>query len=283
MIPAKKRYRPFWRFLRYCTAFLVFIFCFFLLLVNKYLEPVLRDRLHTLIITGSDSLYQYSLGSLKASFFGGNVEVDNLHIWVDSNRYQTMLRNNALPTLTMQLDLYSGQIKGIGILPLIFGRRITVKEIVSKNADIKLTRHARETNEPKRSIPLWQAMQPHIKSIAVGKINVDGIKMLYTDADTTQSVQLAFDKCVAQLNNIKIDSAAAADTSRIAFTKSVNMQFDQLKFRTPDSTYKMQAASIRYSSTERIFEVHHFKMQPTLAGDDFYHRIGYQQAMYTIL
>ncbi|RYF83280.1 MAG: hypothetical protein EON98_10475, partial [Chitinophagaceae bacterium] len=35
-------------------------------LAHFYVEPVLRKRLHTLIIEGSDSLYTYRLGALKA-------------------------------------------------------------------------------------------------------------------------------------------------------------------------------------------------------------------------
>src|SRR5687767_10932344 len=70
-------------------------------LSNRIIEPILRERLHTLIIKGSDSLYVYQLGSLKTNFLGGNVEVNNLHIWVDSVRYRKLQLNGALPTLTM--------------------------------------------------------------------------------------------------------------------------------------------------------------------------------------
>ena len=66
---------------------LVLGFSTLIVLANVYVEPVLRNRLHTLIIDGSDSLYTYSLGSLDTDLFGGDIEVNDLQISIDSNRY----------------------------------------------------------------------------------------------------------------------------------------------------------------------------------------------------
>ena len=274
------------RFIKYGLALLLFIFLFFLILVNRYFEPVLQNRLHTLIVQGSDSLYQYKLGKLNANFFGGDVEVENLHIWIDSSHYKIQEQRGLLPPLTMELHLVSGHIKGVALLPLLFDKRIMVKEIRSKDADVKLSRHIRNTidiDTTVADIPIWKAIQPNIRSITVGRINLDGIKLLYKDADTSESVKLQFDRCVAMFHDIKIDSAAAMDTSRIGFTKSIAMRFEDLKFRTPDSMYKMKAKLITYSSDNRSLQVKEFKLQPTLDEDAFYKVVGVQRSRYTIL
>ena len=259
---------------------LVGVFAFF---SNAYLEPALRKRLHTLIIQGSDSLYTYQLGKLKANFFGGNVEVRNLHIDIDSNRYKQLAAANALPALTMQLDLGRGEIKGIDVFALLFNKQIAIQEIVSKDADIRLLRHVRKQDIPRNTPPLWKMVQPTISSIAVDRINLDGVKLLYKNADTSNALKLQFDKCIGLFNDIRIDSAASADTSRIGFTKSINLQFNELKFRTPDSSYKMKADMIAYSSRAKTFEVVNFKIQPTLKDrDDFYKDATRQQTMYVV-
>lgn len=259
------------------------IIAFLLLFVNRFLEPVLKDRLHTLIIQGSDSLYTYQLGRLDADFFGGDVEVENLQIRIDSNRYKMLSDLHALPSLTMQVNLVKGYIKGVGIIPLLFGKRIEITEIGSKDADIALLRHIRQDDAPKNTLPLWKAIEPAINSISIDRINLDGIKMLYRNADTSESVKLQFDRCVARFDNIRIDSIASADTTRIGFTKSISMQFDDLKFRTPDSMYKMRAGLISYSSSARTLELRGFKMQPTLEEkEDFYKVIGKARGMNVI-
>ena len=67
-------------------SILLTLFILLLFFVNRFIEPILKDRLHTLIIQGSDSLYTYTLGKLNANFYGGNVEVENLQVKVDSTR-----------------------------------------------------------------------------------------------------------------------------------------------------------------------------------------------------
>lgn len=264
------------------AALLVAAFICLLIFVDRIIEPILKDRIHTLIVQGSDSLYTYKLGKLKANFFGGNVEVQDLQIDIDSNRYEELRRVNALPSLTMQLSLQRGHIKGLGIFDLLFRKQIKVEEIMSTEANVRLSRHVRPRHEVEAHIPLWQAIEPKIQSIHVNRISLNGIRLLYKNADTSESVKLQFDRCDALFKDIQIDSAAAADTSRIGFTKSIFMKFNGLKFRTEDSLYKMKAKEIVYSSTDRMLEVDSFKLQPTLEKEGFYEKVGEQASMYRI-
>lgn len=258
------------------------LFLLLLLFVNRFIEPVLKDRLHTLIIQGSDSLYTYTLGKLKANFYGGNVEVENLQVNIDSSRYEYLRKRNALPSLTMQLSLESGKIKGVGIIDLLFRKRIRIEEILSKKANIKLSRHVKPVDVKGDKASLWKSIQPEILGIVIGKIKLDGIKLLYKNADTSGSVKLQFDRCDALFENIRVDSAASFDTTRIGFAKEIALRFNDLKFRTPDSMYKMKAEWITYSSRKRTLEIDSFKLQPTLEKEDFYSAANRQTSLYYI-
>jgi hypothetical protein len=263
-------------------AILLTSFILLLFFVNRFIEPILKDRLHTLIIQGSDSLYTYTLGKLNANFYGGNVEVENLQVSVDSIRYKYLKKRNALPSLTMQLRLQKGHIKGVGIIDLLFGKKIRVEEIMSAQADIVVSRNVRLKNVVEEKNPVWKAIQPKINSIYVRKIKLDGIKLLYKNADTSEAVKLQFDRCDADFNDILIDSTASVDTTRIGFIKEISMKFNDLKYRTSDSTYKMKAKWIKYSSKERTLEVDSFKLQPTLDKKDFYEAANRQTSLYYI-
>jgi hypothetical protein len=264
------------------AAFLGLVFVLLLLMANRLVTPMLRERLHTLIIQGSDSLYQYELGGLRANFFGGNVTVENLRLDVDSNHYRRLDSAHALPSLTMQLHLQRGYISGLSVFRLLFSKRIEITEIGSQDADVRLSRHVRPENMPDNVQPLWKTLQPVINSIQIDRINLDGIKLLYANADTSASVKLQFDKCVAHFDNVRVDSAAAADTSRIAFTKNITLRLSDLKYRTPDSLYKMQAEAIYYSSGRRYLEVVDFKLQPTLDRAAFYKAMGRRLSRYEV-
>jgi hypothetical protein len=274
--------RRFRRWVYYIAFSLLFVFFALLIFADLFIEPILRARLHTFIIKGSDSLYTYKLEKLKTNFFNGNVEVKNLQISIDSSRYFYLKEKGRLPTLTMQLDLKEGSISGISLIALVFSKKIKLEEVRSKEADIKLSRHVQVKDSVERDLPLWKSIQPDIESIAIKRIKLDGVKLLYKNADTSESLKLQFDECHALFEDIRIDSASAFDTARVGFTKEVSLKFHDLKYRTQDSTYKMKAEWITYSSKTRMMEVDSFKLQPTLEKEDFYKWDSTQRTMYVV-
>jgi hypothetical protein len=270
------------KFLMLALGILLTAIAGIILLANVFLEPALRKKLHTIIIQGSDSLYTYRLGKLKANFFGGDVEVENLQIDIDSNRYAVLKQRRALPSLTMQLHLEKGHIKGVGLISVLFGKKLVIEEIMTRQADIRLARHINKDETIRDNPPLWKAMQPSLKSISVDHIKLDGVKLLYRNADTSVSVKLQFDRFDALIEDVKIDSAAAKDTNRIGFAEQVFLKFHDLKFRTSDSSYKMKAEWITYSSKDKTVEIDSFKLQPTLEKEDFYKYYGVQASLYYV-
>jgi hypothetical protein len=81
---------------------------------------------------------------------------------------------------------------------------------------------------------------------------------------------------------LQIDSAAALDTNRIGFAENIFLKFHDLKFRTADSSYKMKAEWITYSSKNKTVEIDSFKLQPTLEREDFYKYYGVQASLYNV-
>lgn len=266
----------------YSVLFLILLTGFLFVLAERYVEPLLKDKLHTLIIDGSDSLYTYTLGDLDASFFGGSVKLKNLDIRVDSARFLQLKEAYTLPSVTVELDLVKAELKNIKILALLLNKRISIGEIMSKDANIRLTRHYQKMNK-KEGKPLWKLLKPKINSIAIDRVDLDGVKLLYNNADTSESLKLQFDTCFGLFSHILIDSTTAQDKTRVGYAKDVSLKFRDLKFRSADSLSKLKAEVITYSSKDKLFEIVDFKMQPTLTDKEAYYKvIGFRKDMKVI-
>ena len=268
----------------YTLLFIAFICLSLIVLANRFVEPILRERIHTLIINGTDSLYTYKLGKLSASFFGGSVELHDMEVQLDSNRFKIMAAQRRLPSMTMEFKMDHGHLHGVGVFALIFGKKVSIREIFSRDAQFVLLRHTGQADSGSRKMPpLWKAIRPAINSIAINRIRLDGIKMLYKTADTSQSIKLQFDTCNAVFTNIRIDSASANDTSRIGFAKEMDLKFFDLKFRSPDSTYKLKAEVIDFSSKGRTVSIHEFKIQPTLKDKESFYAARPEQKTMSVI
>ena len=265
------------------SVVLLVFFAFLALFANRLIEPILKDRLHTLIIKGSDSLYTYRLGDLNANVLGGHVELLDLEVQVDSNRYRQLAAAHALPSVTVEVQMARGTINGLGIFPMLFSKRLSIYEFMSSDANVRFIRHVTKTRAEPKGDPLWKTIRPALSRISIDRVNLNGIKMLYRYADTSESLKVQFDTCYAVLRDLRIDSAATADTTRIFFAKEVAMRFRDLKYRSQDSVYKLKAEEILYSSRRRTLEVQDFKIQPTRKDpEEFYRWIGKQKVMNTI-
>src|SRR5688572_22094543 len=227
-------------------AVLVSLIVLFLVFVNGFLKPIIRDRLHTLIVQGSDSLYTYTLGNLKPSFLGASVVVENLQLHIDSNRYRQLIARDALPVVTFELDLVKGSIDGIAIFPLLFGKRVSVSRLRTIDASITLYRHLLPGSALENDPPLWKTIMPVMKSIRVRTVLFDNLRLGFRNTDTADVVRIRFEKCFARLNDFRVDSTSSVDTTRVFFSKDIELDFRALDFVTSDSLYRLQAGAIHY-------------------------------------
>ncbi|HEY0058251.1 MAG TPA: hypothetical protein VGB56_03890, partial [Flavisolibacter sp.] len=193
-MPDNKKVKRYRRFIAYGLAFLFILFLGLFIGVDRYVEPILKQRLHTFIVQGSDSLYTYTLGDLKASVFRGSITLEDLQVQVNSKEFRSLQEHSELPPLTMELQMGRGEIRGLDLIDLLFRKKIDIGAINTKNANVRLFRHLVKIRTSKSSkIPLWKSIQPSIRSISVRAINLDGIKLLYRNADTGTAVKLQFD------------------------------------------------------------------------------------------
>ncbi|MES1216402.1 MAG: hypothetical protein ABUT20_12875 [Bacteroidota bacterium] len=271
--PSKKRGKKIFLgiiifFLLLAIAFQVFI--------DRYLEPIIHERLEKLIVAGSDSLYNFQVEKISVSFWRSAVDVKNLVIQVDSAHYAQREKRSDLPALTFEINLKNGSIGGIGLLPILFDKKINIESIISKNADITFSRHFRKSDKKDKEVndPLWKLIRPDIKSISISKIILDDININYTNADSAKAFKWKFEHCSTIIDNTKVDSASSADKSRILFSKNVSIQFNDIKLNTVDGLYAVEAKKLWYSSAAKNVEVDSFKFHPILGQQAFYKKVG---------
>jgi hypothetical protein len=245
------------------AAVLVGMLISFFTIAGFILEPLLKKRLHTLIINGSDSLYRYSLGSLHADLFGANVKVEDLKIWVDSNRFRQMRMERSLPPLTMNLDMKEGRIRGISLLAILIGKKLKIRKIDTQEGQLTLLRHfAKPDTEGQHEKQPSKATKPALNGISIGEIKLENIRFAYWDLGQ-EDVQLQFRRCDALLQDIRVDSAMLADTTRLGYLGHLSFQLQELDYLSADSVYKLNVGSIRYSSDNRQLSVDQFRLQPS--------------------
>jgi len=154
-----------WKIVGAIAVLLLLIAITVQIFIDRWLEPVIRKRLETLIIPGSDSLYNFQLDSIRVNFWSGSVELQNLHVKVDSLHYAQREKAGNLPALTAEINLSKGSINNIRLLQLVFNKKISIGTILSKNTNITISRHFKKSKQKignTMNEPLWKLLQPDI-------------------------------------------------------------------------------------------------------------------------
>lgn len=264
-------------------ALILIIVIGFQLYITKYLPPLIKNRLSNVIVEGSDSLYKFELGKIDVDFWGGNVGLSNLNISIDSNRYQQMKLAGNLPPLTMDLTLPKVKVMGLKIWNLIFSKKISIRQIDLLAGDVQLARHFRTTDTLKTNDePLWKVIQPDIKAISIDNIICANLKVNYQNIDSAKSFRWKFDKCYFIVTDIKVDSVAAKDSTRLLFSKNITLTANDIKLKTPDGLYNLAAKNVQYNSSVRKMELKDFSFLPAVSEKDFKNYFGYQHEIYNI-
>jgi len=251
--------------------------------INRYLERVIYERLEKLIVSGSDSLYHFKLDHMTVSFWNNSVTVKNLHIGIDSAHYTEREKYSNLPALTFEINLSSGSVRGIELLPLLYARKINIESIVSKKADVSFSRHFRRSDNTidTGNVPLWKLLQPEIKSISINKIVLDDLSINYTNADSAKAFKWKFEHCSSIIDNTMIDSVSVGDKDRILFSKNVSIQFTDVKLQTSDGLYAIETTKLWYSSAAKNVEFENFALHP-VKTKTFYNDVGYDKDRFNL-
>ena len=256
----------------------------FQIFITRYLPSLAKKRLSEIIVNGSDSLYKFEMGKFDLSFWGSSAHFTNLHITIDSTVYKRMSEAKKLPPLTLELFLPKGHINGLGLNSLIFSRKINIREIVFDSADVKLARHFKNSQDKvvDDSQPLWKLIQPRIRSIRIGNVYCADLKIKYRNIDSAAAFQWQFEKSNILFSDIRVDSIAAMDSNRLLFAGNVSFNIMNIKLKTTDGLYNVQAKEILYSSAARSMDIQQFDFLPAISDQQIIKHFGFQHEIYKL-
>lgn len=283
MAIVRKRYSLGRKLLIGLLSLIIIAIIAFQVYIHRYLPSMVKSRLENIIVRGSDSLYRFEASDFDVSFWGRSVYFRDLHIKIDSVKYQELKRQKKLPVMTFDMELPAGRINGIHLGELVFRKRIVVGRIHLQEAVVGLTRHFRSSDSNTvTGQPLWKLIQPDIRSIYIAGASCDNLKVAYSNSDSSTNFRWQFDHCDASFSDIKVDSVSSYDSSRLLFARNIQLAARDIKMKTSDGLYDLQARNVVYSSAGREMDIKEFSFRPAMSDFAFIRHFGYQHEIYKL-
>lgn len=239
---------------------------------------IIRNELESAVKKSSKGLYKISYDNMDLDEVNGFLSVTNMRLEYDSLKYASLVRqNNAPPSLFKifipEITVYGVKTPRALIDKEIAGRKLEIQkpviEIIFTSAGKDSARHT-----PTKEV--YEQILGNLNMISIDTVQITGAIITTSDLKTKKQ-NIGLYNVFIELNNVKVDSAASEDASRILFSKSISLQCDSLFWKSDNNLYKYGADSVSLASATNTVHINEFYVQPQLAEDAFVNSLPTQQ------
>src|SRR5690606_5392134 len=82
--------------------------------------------------------------------------------------------------------------------------------------------------------------------------------------------------------DLLVDSLASVDTSRVYYTKNIELNIKNYEIATPDSLYRVKLEDLNFSTRKNVLLIKKLKLVPRLNKVDHYKKVGFAKDRYDL-
>ena len=204
-------------------------------------KPIVETKLKETVTNATNGLYSLKYDDLDLNVALGNVTLKNAELIPDSAVYKRMVLSKEAPNSRYHIKLSALKVRRFNIWDVIKNRKLYIKEINFDSPDIHMIseRHAyNDTIQTKQSKTLYDNIKDVFSSINVRDINIDNVKFKFSKIEEGKSSDIVLDSIGIKVHDILVDQASIHDTTRLFYTKMVEVDVPKFEYELSNGIYK---------------------------------------------
>lgn len=233
--------KPIWKWIIGILAFLILAILGIGWYYSRNWKPIVETKLKETVSKATDGLYTLKYDDLDLNVALGNVTLKNAELIPDSAVYRQMVLSKEAPNSRYHIKLAALKVRRFNIWDVIKNRKLYIKEINFDSPDIHMIseRHAyNDTIQPKQSKTLYDNIKDVFSSINVRDINIDNVKFKFSKIEEGKSSDILLDSIGIKVHDILVDQASIHDTTRLFYTKMVEVEVPKFEYELSNGIYK---------------------------------------------
>lgn len=233
-------------------------------LINHYWSPILAKKVHSVVLTSSDSLYRADFSDAELHVLRGQLVIYNLSITPDTAVYRRRKLQHLAPNNLFVLHVKRLMLDHIHPFKLYFKHKMEIGDIMLNSPEIKISY---ELNHKKDTVlkdhrTIWQKMNKSLHSIHIGGIYLNDIKLEYKDYSGNKLKISNLKQMSFSANDLLIDSATQFDKSRLLYCKGITAELNNYSGKTGDGLYAYKLDHLKLSTFDSQLNVEGFSLKP---------------------
>lgn len=249
-------------------------------------QPLLEQQLKEAVLRSTDSLYAISYKNLDVNPVTGNLKVIDFKLTPNISVYKKLIAQKKAPNNLFQLSVDKLMIKNANAKKAVADKKLNIDEIIIDHPKLTITNNRQSYNDTltkvKSNKTLFQLINNIFKEVQVGKILLNNIDFKHINTNKHKTKNTAIKNLYISITDILVDSLSQTDTSRLYYTKSIDIRLQGYQIATPDSLYFVNVDSLNFSSSKNILTVSKFKLQPRMGANAFYRKVNYAKDYFNL-
>lgn len=260
---------------------------FFYLKTRKLTDfnPLIREKLQSLVIQNSDSLYRLNFDTLIADVIDSRLIVSKISVTPDTAVLQKMREAGNAPKDVFKISLDSLVVDGLDIADFSSDKNVDLNVLYIRQPSVEVF-HIKAPKEDSANSPklgtLRTRIAKRVNHVAVTKLRIlDMDVQVHTLMNDTVQKTSRFKNVNFLLDDVLIDSVAANDSTRFMYSRQALISLQDLKFRTKDSLYVIGLDSITVNASAKSVLINNFTIAPNGTNAEFRNKLKFIKERYT--
>lgn len=235
-----------------------------------YRKQIIRNKLESAIHEKSKGLYAVHYDNLSLDEVAGDLSVTNFKLSYDSNKYKALLGQEDAPPTLLTINIPSLHVSGVKTPRALLSKEIVGKKVQINDAviDIFYTHAGKDSTRNAPTKEVYEQILGNLNLIRIDTVLITNATITTRNLRTgAKKVQLL--NANIQLVNVAVDSASEADTSRLLFSKEVDINVAKVSWSSANGKYDYSLDSISLGSVSKNVRIARFRIDPLLSEQAF--------------
>lgn len=265
--------RPVWKWvLGIISALLIILLCV-VWYYSRNWKPIVETKLKEVVHNSTDGLYALHFDDMDLNIALGNVTLYNAELRPDSAVYQKMITTKDAPNNRYHIKLKKLKVRRFDLMDALTNKKLDIKSITFEDTQIHLMNEYHAFNDTVRTTPkksLYESVKDIFTSVNVRDIIVDNVKFKYSKYADGKETGIDLNKATIKVHDVLLDETSHQDSSRLFYTKMVDVFIPGFEYDLPDGYYKAKFKSLRINTRDQNVLMTDVVYEPRMSKSSFY-------------
>jgi len=209
--------------------------------LGQHWKSIIRTKLEESVRTSTKGLYKLSYDSMELNLLSGSIALKNIELLSDSAVYRTQVQRREAPDNRIHVKLKSLNISGVGVWSALVAKKLHMREIAFDHVDVHLITESHDYSQSHDSIavPLHERIKDMFHTVHIQRSTIDNLNLKLSNMQNGRLDTTSIDRIRVRLDDIIIDENGHRDTTRMVYTKEIEVEIPEFVYDIPNSVYKI--------------------------------------------